>query len=355
MAVDEKTPAPEMEIVSAPDSAAPSSGADDRASSSDADQQGESKESLLEAVQKAVPELRENAEKKADRDEEAPPARTEPKAETDDTDLPDEVAPDELAKYSRTAQKRIKKLSRQRDALNGEVVQLRTMVPAAQAADQVTTYLRNADIGKDDFLMGLELMAAMRRGDFRMFYEGVKPYMKLCEEYLGVALPEDLAQQVNQGQMTTQAAMMYSKERMDRAMAQTNAARQQQALQHQQQSYQQTFAQQQKQQLAMSVRDTVDKWETNLLRSDPDYKMKQPAVQNTIHSVMSEQGPPQSPAHALAIANESLRRVNEQYRAWAPQRRPTYRSPSSTGRTAGAAPEPKNLMEVVQFTREAHR
>ena len=122
--------------------------------------------------------------------------------------------------------------------------------------------------------MGLQLMAAMRRGDFRLFYEGVKPYMRLCEEYLGVALPPDLQQQVQQGQMTTQAAMQFSKERMDRAMAQTNAARQHQMMQQ----YQQTTTSQQEQQrlqnLANSVAVTVDNWENQIARTDPSYAAK---------------------------------------------------------------------------------
>ena len=150
---------------------------------------------------------------------------------------------------------------------------------------------------------------------------------------------------------------MYSKERMDRAMAQTNAARQQQALQAQQVTYQQTQEQQRKQILANSVRDHVESWERGVMKADPEYAAKQPAVQSTMWAVMREQGPPQSVEHALAIAKESLRRVNDQYRTWGvqPRRQPTLRSPSSTGRAPGVSPEPKNLMEVVQFAREGRR
>ena len=346
MAVDVKT---ETDASLSSDPATLKVAPDDIASSSDADQ-GESKESLLEAVQTAVPEMRETAERLAD-DDRASPTPDRSKAD-DDADLPEEVTPDELAKFSKTAQRRISKLSKQRQRLASENERLKSLEPSAQAADQVTQYLRQADIGKDDFLMGLELMAAMRRGDFRTFYEGVQPYMRLCEEYLGYSLPADLQAQVQQGQMTTQAAAQYSKERMDRAIAQTNAARQQQAYQQYQSSTQQTIEQQQKQFLANSVRETVERWEAGVMKADPDYPVKQAAVQNTMWAVVREQGPPQSPEHAVAIAKESLRRVNEQYRSWAPQRRPTLRTPSSTGRTGGVAPEPKNLLEVVRYARE---
>jgi hypothetical protein len=332
---------------------APSPGANDESASSSG--ASEPKESLLEAVQKAVPELRkDDPDKDSDGESGDSPAQVA-KAKTDseaEPELPEEATPEELAKLSKTAQRRIKKLSSQRQKLAGEVERLKSYEPGAQAAEQVTKYLRDNDIGQDDFLMGLELMSAMRRGDFQKFYEGVKPYVKLCEEYLGVALPPDLQQQVAQGHMTTQAAAMYSKERMDRAMAQTNAARQQAMLrQHQEQSTTQR-TQLEKQNLASQVANTVNAWEASVARSDPDYAAKKAAVQNTMWAVVREQGIPQSPEHGVKIAQEAYRRVNEQYKAWAPQRRPTSRVPSSTGRAAGVAPEPKSLLEAVKFARE---
>jgi hypothetical protein len=321
--------------------------------------QGETKESLLEAVQRAVPELRQSQREGADTGGPgASPTQVADKDKTagdDDPELPDEVSADELAKYSQTAKRRINKLAKQRQKLAGEVQRLKTLEPSAQAADQVTKYLRDNDISRDDFLMTLELASAMRRGDFRTFYEGVKPYVKLAEEYLGLSLPPDLQQQVQQGQMTTQAAALYSRERMDRAMAQSNAARQQQLHQQFAQSTQTQQEQQQKQYLATQVRDTVNAWEQQIMRSDPDYAAKQPAVQDTMWAVVREQGPPQSTDHAIAIATEALRRVNQRYQAWAPQRRPTSRTPSSTGRTAGVTPEPKTLHDVVKQARESAR
>lgn len=334
---------------------APSPGANDDAAPSSGADQGETKESLLEAVQKAVPELRtDDPDKDADGSDGASPAQVakDKSASDAEPELPEEATPEELAKLSKTAQRRIKKLSAQRQKLAGEVERLKSYEPGAQAAEQVTKYLRENDIGQDDFLMGLELMSAMRRGDFAKFYEGVKPYVRLAEEYLGVALPPDLQQQVQQGHMTTQAAAMYSRERMDRAMAQTNAARQQAMLrEHQQQSTTQQ-AQQEKQNLATRVANTVNAWEANIAKADLDYAAKKAAVQNTMWAVVREQGIPQSPEHGVAIAQEAYRRVNEQYRAWAPQRRPTSRVPSSTGRAAGVAPEPKSLLEAVKFARE---
>ena len=306
-------------------------------------------QSLHDAMRDAVPELRINAGD----DDRASPTHV---ARDDDSDLPEEAPPEELAKLSHSAKRRVSKLNKQRMKLAAEVQRLKTLEPSAQAANQVTQYLRTNDIGQDDFLMGLELMAAMRQGNFRKFYEGVLPYMKLCEEYLGISLPPDLQQQVAQGHMTTQAAAMYSKERMDRAMAQTNVVRQQAALtQHQQLSATQQ-ERQRREVLAGQVVTGVNAWEAQIARQDPNYAAKKTAVQNTMHSVMAEQGPPQSVEHGILIAKEAYRRVNEQFRGWAaPQRRATNRIPSSTGRTAGVSPEPNSLLEAVRFAREGAR
>jgi len=332
----------------APDDLAPLPGAAEQA-------EGESKESLLEAVQKAVPELRLNGQEESSDDERASPAQSAKDKAYDDSDVPDEVTTEELAKVSKTAQRKISKLSKQRERLAHEVERLKSLEPNARAAGQVLKFLADADISQDDFLMGLTLMAAMRRGQFRTFYDGVLPYMRLCEEYLGISLPPDLEQQVQQGQMTTQAAMQFSKERMDRAMAQTNAARQHQMMQQYQQTSVAQQAQQQKQYLAKSVADTVNAWEVQIARSDPSYAEKRAAVNDTMWAVVKEQGPPQSAEHGLAIAKEAYRRVNAHYGRLRPQRAPTHRTPSSTGRTAGAMPEPQSLHDVVRFSREGYR
>jgi hypothetical protein len=319
---------------------APSPGAD----------QGDSSGSLLDHVQRAVPELRQGQGGLVDDGDGASPAQVARRraAGDDDPELPDEVTAEEEARLSQSAKRRISKLNKQRQRLASEVQRLKLLEPSAQAADQVTKYLRDNDISRDDFLMSLELASAMRRGDFKTFYEGVRPYMKLCEEYLGLSLPPDLQQMVQQGQMTTQAAAMHSKERMDRAMAQTNAARQQVAFQTQAQ-------QQQHQTLVSSVVNVVNAWEQKIMQSDLDYAAKKNAVQSTMKALVADHGPPRSPDHAIQIAEEAYRRVNADFRAWAPQRRPTSRIPSSTGRTTGVTPEPKSLKDAVQQARESAR
>ena len=213
----------------------------------------------------------------------------------------------------------------------------------SEAAESVTKYLRDNDIGRDDFLLLLELGAAMRRGDFQAFYAGVRPYMDLAEQYLGLQLPPDLQQRVQQGHMTTEAAKLFSRERMDRALAQGQAMRHATINASTSQQNAQTA-------LANAVADKVNAWERATAAADADYGAKQAAVQNMMWSVVRQVGAPQTPEQAVAIAQEAYKRVNDQYKAWVgagSPRRPTSRQPSSTGRINGAAPEPKNLAEAI--------
>jgi hypothetical protein len=107
--------------------------------------------------------------------------------------------------------------------------------------------------------------------------------------------------------------------------------------------------------LGNAVRDHVNAWERTVAQHDPDYAAKRDAVRDTMWAVVRETGTPESPEHAVKIAREAYRRVNERYARWSPPKRPTSRGPSSTGRTTGASPEAKSLLDVVRQARESAR
>lgn len=312
--------------------------------------QGETRETLLEAVTKAVPEFQEQRPGRDAREPSGAPLAPGPQADTATQgirpadDLPDEISQEEFSQASPRTRRRIEKLVSERRSLRTEVDQLRsTLGPGSEAADQVSKYLRDNDISREDFLLTLELAAAMRRGDFRSFYAGVKPYMDLAEQYLGLQLPQDLQQVVQRGEMSPQAAAIFHRERMDRALSDTQRLRQAYTI-----DQRDTTAAQQ--QLRDAVGNSVNAWEASVVASDPDYALKKAAVSDTMWSVLRERGNPQTPEQAVAIAQEAYARVNRHYQNWGPPpRRSTSRQPSSTGRFNGAAPEPRNLREAVEM------
>lgn len=311
-------------------------------------------------MQQAVPELRSSQKKEAD---EAGGVKPAPDAKSDTTtpppddysDLSEDVSPEELAAYRLGTKRRVDKLVKQRNEARAaaesqktELDQLKAYMPLASAASSVKKYLSDNDIGEEDFKLTLELAAAMRRGDFKAFYEGVQPYMRLAEEYLGIQLPRDLQQRVQEGQMTTQSAAMFARERMDRALSESQRLRQAQQFDTHTQATTQY-------QLQTAVRDRVNAWETATAQSDPDYATKKPLLQEVMWSVVRERGAPPSPEAAVEIAKEAYRRVNEHSARWTPPKRPTSRQPSSTGRTNGAAPQPNSLRDAVVQAMERAR
>lgn len=311
---------------------------DDKASSSQAE--GEDKETLLEAVLKAVgKDLKETEEEdvlagKSPSPEEREQSDKEPKAGDDLTEDDLKVQPDDTPKV----QKRIRKLVEQRNAASAERDALR---PDADTTRVIRDFLVRNDIAREDFQLTLDLAAAMRRGDFTTFLNGVAPYVQLATNALGITLPPDLAQAVQQGKMSADLAAQASRDRYARALAEQEAVRSSSVLTNQQSEHYRTAMQQ-------SVQQTVDAWEASVKAQDPDYARKEPLVRQLLWGVVQERGAPQSPEQAVEIAREAYARATHTARSFSPPPRATQRTPSSSQRGAvGARAEPKTMMEAA--------
>jgi hypothetical protein len=312
-----------------PDVTAPSSGAE----------KSEKKETLLEAVLKAVKPADDDTDEE-DRlagtspPSESAPSPTDAKAEGDKgPDLTNDPSAEELASYKKGTRERIEQLLSQRNHLRAE----------ADVTQTLRNFLVTNDIAREDFQLTLDLAAAMRRGDFKAFLEGVGPYVQLATNALGITLPADLQSEVGAHRMTFDAAAQVSRDRYARALAEQRATRVTQVADNQQTEAQRaTFAR--------SIEQTVSAWEQGIRQTDPDYGRKEETVRQLLWSVVHEQGPPQSPAHAVEIAKEAYNRANNVLRSTAPTRQPTRSVPSSINRAAsGARPEPRSMMEAAEL------
>lgn len=325
------------ETTEAPESKAPET-PDVSASPSEA--KGETKESLLEAVLKAV----KPKDSEGDSDDETSPS-SEDSAKSPETaegkdgepkgpDLSKDPSPEELSRYKKDTRERILQLIDQRNSFRAEADVTRTL----------REFLVVNDIAREDFQLTLDLAAAMRRGDFRTFLEGVGPYVQLATQALGMALPPDLQQQVQAGRLPFDAAAQMSRDRYSRALAEQHSQRATQIVSSQQQSAAQAS-------LAQAIEQGVQAWENGIRQSDPDYGRKEETVRNFLWSVVQERGVPNSPEMAVEIAREAYNRANNTFRAFTPQPRATKAVPSSVSRSApgGARPEPKSLMEAAML------
>ena len=167
----DRTSVPDLQVQTTPaDTApAPSSSPSAEDAPSQAQDQGETHQSLLDAVQSAVPELQRTVRADDDGSDASPASFTEKDQSGADVDddgtLPDEITAEELSKYALSAKRRIRKLGAQRHGLRVEVQRLQALIPQAQVADSVSTFLRDNNISRDDFLLGLKVMGALGTGD----------------------------------------------------------------------------------------------------------------------------------------------------------------------------------------------
>ena len=310
------------------DVSAPSSGAE----------KSETKETLLEAVLKAVKPA-EDAEEEEPLAGTSPPSEQAPpgpdaKGEGDKADLTKDPTTEELAAYNKRTRERVEKLLGERNAYRAE----------AEVTQTLRNFLVTNDIAREDFQLTLDLAAAMRRGDFKAFLEGVGPYVQLATQAMGITLPTDLEQEVRAQRMTFDTAAQMSRDRYARALAEQRATRTAQIA-----TAQTTTAQ--TQHLQRSIESTVASWEQGIRQTDPDYGRKEETVRQLLWSVVNEKGVPTSPEHAVEIAKEAYARANKTFATFAPQRQATRAVPSSVNNRAasGARSEPKSMMEAAEL------
>lgn len=324
---------PEVEL-HAPDTDAPEHdrSPDVAASPSEADK-GETKETLLEAVLRAVEPKEEGEEKDRAGTSPTSDAPAEPK-EGDDKGDPTEEQLQVQPGDSTAVQKRIRKLLNQRNAFRAE----------AEVTQTLRNFLVTNDIAREDFQLTLDLAAAMRRGDFAAFLQGVGPYVQLATQALGITLPDDLQHQVSQGKVSFDVAAQMSRDRYGRALAEQRASRSDQVMSSQHAAAHQNA-------LSQSIERTVASWEQGIRAADPDYGRKEETVRNFLWAVVQEKGAPTSPEHAVEIAKEAYARANRTVSSFSTQRQATRAVPSSTANRAasGARPEPRSMLEAAEL------
>src|SRR4029077_6587992 len=190
------------------------------ASSTSSRDKAESRESLLDVVRKAAPR----------KDAQPGPGDERGVSRSGESAAPGAQSKEDLGPLTQAEVDAFSPRTRKRiDEFRAEIKGLRSQIAPLEAQAQTTqalqNFLRQADIAKDDFGLVLDLAAAMRRGDFRTFLEGVAPYVKLAQESLGIQLPADLQAAVQGGHMTADAARYTAQVRAQQQLAAGQLAR----------------------------------------------------------------------------------------------------------------------------------
>lgn len=295
-----------------------------------------SKQSMLDAVLKVVPATNETdvlAEQTGDSEttDEDQPADGQAEADPDD----DKEPPAEAA--SPVIRKKISKLLKQRRELRQQVEQLATLRRPAEVGQQLENYAVANDLSAEDITGILQIAAHLRHGDYAEFYKAVAPYVRTAQEYLGHAIPKDLRERVQKGEMTEATAKEFARTRMDMQRGEIQRETAEEA------SARNNFVATQNR-----VETSVAALESRMAASDPDYKAKQGAVRRTAQAMLFERGGTiASVEEALEITKAAYAEVNATIRKQRPNPTPTSKIPNGNGSTHTVRAEPKTLMEAA--------
>jgi hypothetical protein len=293
----------------------------------------ESKETLLDAVLKVIPASTEK-DVLADQDAAQPEA-----PETADAEAPDEDDDKEPAAEASNGilRKKISKLLKSRHEFKTRVAELEARLPEAEIGRAVQAAAMENNLGADEIANLITIGGFMKRGEYKAFYDAAAPFMRKAQEYLGYALPADVRQKVQQGQMTEAAAKDYVRLSMDKQRGDLTRETEQTVWARQAHAQAQSYVEQQ-----------VSAYETRLAAADPEYKLKAVAIQRAAKAKLLDRGNTiNSAEEALAITKEAYDEVNADYRKWQPRPQATARTPNGNGSTHMARAEPRSVMEAA--------
>ena len=333
------------------DSTTPSSGTDSTTAPSSGDSRQSDREGLLAAVRKVVETKAEPTatpsddagdagEDQASRDQAAakgqPGDQPPPAAQADPSKSDTEADPTEaeLKKLRPETRRRFERLLTQRNEARQTI---EAVQPELQQFRQLQGYLTQHQLAPDDVNMLLGVGASLRRGDYQGFLTGVMPYVMAAQEAIGARIAPDIQKQVDEGVIDENAAKELTRARHRAVQAEaklkdaTTAAATTQQVQH-----------------VEKIRASVDTWEANKQRQDPDYARMQGAVRRYAQGLLQERGSPRTEQEAVALVQAAYDEVRSTFAAARPAPRPTRNAPSSIHVATGTqSAEPRTMKDAV--------
>lgn len=315
------TPAPAPADVKADPSPAADQTDVDPAESSPADAKKDVKapETLLDRVMAAA--------KIGTEDPSAPePKKDQPAAKDGEAKAEDGKAEDGDEKLPFGKHPRWQEMVRQRNAFKEK----------ADALDQFVGGVSSAGLSIDEFNNGLAIMAEMKR-DPAKAWEMLKPYVDALHAQTGEKLPAELAKQVEDGEITADAARRLAKAEAD---AERNRARvtvnEQARAERAASDHQATLA------------DAGNSWEAKRRTTDPDWDKKRPFVERAAAALIAQHGPPPTPADVVTLMDAANRQVEKDLGSFRPQKAAVKAPVTASGASAQTQPKARTMREAME-------
>jgi hypothetical protein len=297
------------------------------------------KETVLDAVLKVIPADTTTdalAEAKAAPDA-PPPEEGATEAEPDDDDETEPPAEASTPVIRKKIQKLLKKYHNQKKEFQAATQELEAIRPKAAIGAQMETFARENDLSGSDVANLMQIGSFVRKGDYKSFYEAVAPIVRRAQEYLGLALPAQVRDAVQKGQVSEAMARELVRTQMDKQLTERTLA-----------TTQQRAAEQNLQTSQDYVLRSVNAVEAQFAAKDPDYKAKSASVLRTAQAMLHERGGTINNAEeAVAIVKAAYDEVNATVRRLQPGVRATPPRPNGNGQQRSARPEPGSPYEAA--------
>ena len=268
-----------------------------------------------------------------------PPAEKQPGAET-------ELSEDELAKYSKGAQRRIRELVEKHKTAEAEVAPLRqeldTVKPKAERLDQLTGFMREHEITSDHLNNALGLTAMINRAEYGKAIPVLENLLHQVKAAAGEILPPELKSRVDLGYITEADAKTMHQ-------AQLANRRSEQQVQKANETVVNERTQREVQTIISTATSTADAWTAEQVKSDPDWNQKRDLVTEGMELELHKLGPEGYPRTAKAT-RDLLDKVKSSVDAKIGRFRPAPKPVSHiTGEPASprTAAAPKSMMDAI--------
>lgn len=330
------SPEPETEIEDAAGQPA-----EDAAASSTAETDG-APSSMLEVVQAALKgdvETSPGSDDAGSEETEAVPqgADAKSKDEADAGSDVGEISDEEFKSYAPKTRKRIEQLLDDRRHKTSQIDDLSNRLKYFEPVEQVITRsgLQPAEVHNTIAIAGLI------KTDPWEALKALTPIYSALSQITGQVLPNDLKEQVRLGYITEPHAKELAQSRNQ--VQHMSVQQQERALREQEQTQQRQL-----QTLVTDASTAATEWETSKAKSDPDFKLKQPRINELVRLSVHEEGYPRSKADVGKMLDRIYDKVSKDISQLQPRRKEIRHVNGAASPEARSAPT--SILDVVRQT-----
>lgn len=255
---------------------------------------------------------------------------------------PGEIPEEELQKYSKGAQRRIRELVETTKSVKGEFEQvqrdLTELKPKAERMDELSGFMREHAIQPEHLNNALGLTAMINKGDYQSALPVLEALLNQVRSAAGEVLPPDLKSQVDLGYITEK----HAKELHKAKLAEKRAT---DAVQKTQERETTERAQRELNVLVGTVTKAADAWSQEQATSDPDWNQKRDLVTDAMELELRKLGPEGYPRTEKAV-RDLLVKVKQAVDGRTARFRPT---PKAIDNVTGRSPSPRSSAAPASY------